>query len=160
MHKGTLTAVVFYKDDFVQSGRDIHAVPAVLVCNEYIKRKKFKIKRSKTNIYIRDNFTCGYCGLFDPSTEKLTVDHIIPRSRWEKHGNGGDVNDWSNLVTSCRKCNINIKGNKLNSECGLKLKQYPKIPNNSHFIKGLRPQTPIPEEWEPYIPSIYKKVSN
>lgn len=54
------------------------------------RRKKFKI-------LCRDNFTCRYCGV-RPGSEKLEVDHLIPRSR-----NGSD--NECNLVTSCVTCN-------------------------------------------------------
>jgi len=43
---------------------------------------------------------CGYCG----STENMTIDHMIPKSR-----RGGD--DVGNLIFCCRKCN-GAKGTK------------------------------------------------
>jgi len=51
-------------------------------------------------LYIRDSFTCAYCGRdlksLDPS--EVTLDHLLPRSA------GGD-NDATNLITACRSCN-------------------------------------------------------
>lgn len=46
-------------------------------------------------IYLRDNFTCVYCGTIG----KLSLDHV--------HGvaNGQHDNDPSNLVTCCISCN-------------------------------------------------------
>lgn len=51
-------------------------------------------------IYIRDNFTCLYCGriLKDASSREVTLDHLVPRS------DGGN-NEATNLVTACLSCN-------------------------------------------------------
>lgn len=56
-------------------------------------------------IYIRDEFTCGYCGRnlkgADPS--EITLDHLVPRNPKVAHGNGG--NEATNLICACRSCN-------------------------------------------------------
>jgi 5-methylcytosine-specific restriction endonuclease McrA len=52
------------------------------------------ISPSRSMIYKRDNNTCQYCG----ARSKLTIDHIVPRSR------GGD-DSWENLVVACSSCN-------------------------------------------------------
>jgi 5-methylcytosine-specific restriction endonuclease McrA len=51
-------------------------------------------------IYIRDNFTCVYCGrmLKNDSKDNVTLDHLTPR---KYHGTNGATN----LVTACRACN-------------------------------------------------------
>ena len=54
------------------------------------------------------------------SKKNLTVDHIIPKSR-------GGPNSWSNLVTSCFRCN-SIKDNKTPEEAGMKLRFKPYTP--------------------------------
>ena len=51
-------------------------------------------------IYIRDDFSCVYCG----SQENLSLDHVTPYSK-----GGGDKHN--NLVTSCCSCNSR-RGNK------------------------------------------------
>lgn len=51
-------------------------------------------------IYIRDDFSCVYCG----SQENLSLDHVTPYSK------GGD-DKHNNLVTSCCRCNSS-RGNK------------------------------------------------
>lgn len=57
-------------------------------------------------IYIRDNFSCLYCGasLKDAAPAEIHLDHLTPRSQ-------GGTNDASNLVTSCRSCNCS-RGNR------------------------------------------------
>lgn len=45
-------------------------------------------------IFQRDGFRCRYCG----SGDRLTVDHVVPRSK-------GGANTVDNLVTACAACN-------------------------------------------------------
>lgn len=51
-------------------------------------------------IYLRDTFTCQYCGcdLHSAAASEVTLDHLIPRSE-------GGNNRNENLVTACRRCN-------------------------------------------------------
>ena len=65
--------------------------------NYKVNKSPYNRKVSKTNrklTYIRDNYSCVYCG----SKKNLTVDHIIPVSR-------GGSNELSNLMTLCVWCN-------------------------------------------------------
>ena len=50
----------------------------------------------------------------------LTLDHVIPKSR-------GGKNDWTNLVTSCFKCNLK-KADKTPEEAKMKMKHKPFAP--------------------------------
>lgn len=58
--------------------------------------EKLRIQASKLlpELAERDGRSCKHCG----TTEKLTVDHIVPRSR-------GGTNDINNLQILCRACN-------------------------------------------------------
>ena len=57
-------------------------------------------------IFMRDNFTCQYCGVNkEEDGVKLEVDHIIPVSK-------GGTNKKSNLTTACFRCNRG-KSNKV-----------------------------------------------
>lgn len=51
-------------------------------------------------IYIRDGFSCAYCGrdLKDAAPQDINLDHLLPRS-------AGGTNEATNLVTSCKSCN-------------------------------------------------------
>jgi 5-methylcytosine-specific restriction endonuclease McrA len=51
-------------------------------------------------IYLRDGFSCGYCGtdLRDGKPSDITLDHLVARSV-------GGNNKETNLVTCCRSCN-------------------------------------------------------
>ena len=55
-------------------------------------------------IYIRDDHTCQYCLTSEQNLEDthLTIDHILPQCE-------GGSNNYTNLITSCDRCN-NAKG--------------------------------------------------
>lgn len=96
-------------------------VPTVLIATRFKKMpvKRFKGKPSKEGIYNRDNGVCQYTGN-KIDRHHATVDHVLPRSR-----GGGDT--WENLALCSKEVNTK-KGNKLNSEAGLKLLKEPIAP--------------------------------
>src|SRR5438094_543682 len=69
-------------------------LPAVIRLAVYI-RKPFldRVAFNKKNILRRDGYTCQYC---NRRGERLTVDHVLPRSR------GGDTT-WTNVVAGSGK---------------------------------------------------------
>ena len=71
-------------------------------------------KISRRALFARDNWRCVYCGT---STGRMTLDHVVPRSR------GGD-SVWENVVTSCAPCNLK-KGNRLPEEVAMELPHAP-----------------------------------
>ncbi|MBW4617644.1 MAG: HNH endonuclease [Desmonostoc vinosum HA7617-LM4] len=71
---------------------------------------------NRREVLKRDNHTCQYCG----STKRLTLDHVIPRSKGGQHC-------WDNVVTACEKCN-SVKSDRLPHEVGMVLKTKPKAP--------------------------------
>lgn len=91
-----------------------------LIRTLYINRVPF----SKKNILIRDGFKCAYCG---SKKGKLTIDHIIPKSR-------GGKTDFENCVSSCKSCN-NKKGNKIPSEANMYLKVKTYQPTIAEFLR-------------------------
>lgn len=74
-------------------------VPAVLRLLEYVPLKKRKqiVRFSRTNVFIRDQYRCQYCGeTFQKS--QLTLDHVMPVVQ-------GGAKSWENIVTACKPCN-------------------------------------------------------
>ena len=105
---------------------------------EYIKIPFSKIKNNKPTrsaIYERDGHKCQYCG----STRKLTIDHIVPKSK-------GGSDDWDNLVVACSSCNIK-KGDRYLEQTGMKLIRKPIQPRT--HLDVLLSKTGN-EEWREY----------
>lgn len=110
-------------------------VPRIIAQRNYYRIPRYDQKTSKINIIYRDDQTCAYCGKRFVVSE-LTVDHVIPRSRWKKTMGDHppyDFNSWWNLVTACRRCN-SVKANRLLQEIGWKLRKKPEKPRQSGLI--------------------------
>lgn len=104
-------------------------LPEVISLWNYDKIPKKEAKFSRVNIFYRDDFTCAYCGK-KYSIGKLTIDHIIPRSKWKGVGDSRKpkkFNSWKNVVTACMSCNIS-KGNQLLKESAFRLRFKPRTP--------------------------------
>jgi len=95
-------------------------------------------KISRRALFARDGWRCVYCGT---AGGRLTLDHVIPRSR------GGD-SVWENVVTSCSPCNLR-KGNRLPHEVHMELSHPPRPPAPVLFIRLASPT--IPQRWERYL---------
>lgn len=100
-------------------------VPAVMKLIKIIRTLyRTRVPFTKKNVIVRDGFKCAYCG---SEKERLTIDHIIPRSR------GGET-IFENCVSSCKPCNNN-KGARTPREAGM----YPKVkayqPTISEFLR-------------------------
>lgn len=84
-------------------------LPSVLALKEYVHTAR-KPAFTRFNVFLRDHFTCQYCGE-KHKTYELTFDHVIPRSK------GGRTN-WENIVAACRECNTK-KGNAMPKNIGM-----------------------------------------
>lgn len=64
------------------------------------RSSKWITRTRRLAIYIRDGFTCQYCGrdLRNAEPREVTLDHLQPQCRNGGHGS-------SNLVTACGRCN-------------------------------------------------------
>jgi 5-methylcytosine-specific restriction endonuclease McrA len=91
-----------------------------LIRKLYLNRVPF----SKKNVLVRDGFKCAYCG---NNNQRLTIDHIIPKSRNGK-------TSFENCVASCKPCN-NTKGGRTPSEAGMYLRVKPFQPTISEFLR-------------------------
>jgi 5-methylcytosine-specific restriction endonuclease McrA len=96
-----------------------------------------KRKISRRALFARDGHQCVYCG----STTRLTLDHVVPRSR------GGD-SAWENVVTSCAPCNLR-KGNRLLEEVEMRMLVTPRPPTPTLFVMLSAPR--VPDGWQPYL---------
>lgn len=116
---------VVESDKLMRSPSISFRVPSVIALLDYNKFPKKKVGFSKLNVIYRDDMTCQYCGK-KFNINDLTVDHIIPRSRWaiEKRTSKRNWTTWYNCVAACRWCN-NAKGNQLLGELKWNLLRKP-----------------------------------
>lgn len=110
-------------------------LPRVIMLFNFHKVPKKRVVFSRLNIIYRDDMRCQYCGKRFPMNE-LTVDHVIPVSRWDEileTMRPEDPNSWANQVCACKRCNA-LKGNKLIEECKLSLIKKPIEPRYMPYL--------------------------
>jgi len=123
------------------SGRRPFLVPSVIRLVNYRRVPRRTRTLSRKSILARDQHTCQYC-LTEGSPAKLTLDHIIPRSR-------GGLNAWENLVAACFDCN-NRKADRTPEEAGMTLRYRPK-PFTVHTSRQLLRAAATRSEWRKYL---------
>ncbi len=131
--------VLSYSEKIVKgAGGMVMRVPAVLKLINLIRAVyRSRVPFSRRNVLIRDSFRCSYCG---EDKSKMTIDHIIPRSR-------GGATSFENCVASCRACNTR-KGNRSPSEAGMYLKRSPHQPTISEFLRLRLQRVGIQDLWQ------------
>jgi len=148
--------IEIYKDDYVTGVQQQKIkIPAVVKTTKYFKVNSQLVNFSRKNLFIRDDYTCQYCGT-KPSINQLTYDHVIPKSKWP-HAKQSPTS-WTNIVTACFKCNCK-KGNKTPQQANMMLKTKPYAPQKttkylhvSHQLLTIRKN--IPNEWKLYVGEI------
>lgn len=126
--------------------------PFAIKLNDF-QRILSKVKLTRKNIFIRDEYTCAYCGeKLNPNY--LSVDHIIPKSR-------GGRNTWENLITSCIRCN-SLKNNRTPKEANLELKFQARHPSvyedfKKFFLYSKIDKT-ILEQWKNFFPEEFHEL--
>lgn len=150
----------FYKNDFIKgTNNKKYPIPAVVKIKQFVKINKYGVNFSRRNIFIRDNFTCQYCGkVFDH--KNLTYDHIVPKSSWNYKK--GSPTTWTNITTACIDCNRK-KGNRTPTQAKMPLLTLPFVPSKSvkylpitRFISRITEE--LPKEWLIYLPESYIKT--
>lgn len=122
----------------LRSAAETFVWPHVIRLLSYVRvPKSVQRKISRRALFARDGHRCVYCG----SSGRLTLDHVVPRSR------GGD-SVWENVVTSCAPCNLR-KGNRLPEEIEMRMLVKPRVPTPTLFVTLSSPR--IPERWQPYL---------
>jgi len=136
MYKGKASGVEY--NGKMINGR--YRLPEVIKLENYILLPFIDVVLSRKNIYLRDNYTCQYCR--KSSASKLTIDHIIPKSR-------GGRESWDNMVVCCMRCNRR-KGDRSLEEAEMKLATIPYRPPSSLYLHMTRLLN-IPKSWYNYF---------
>jgi 5-methylcytosine-specific restriction endonuclease McrA len=113
-------------------------LPLVIRLSYYVRVPRHESRKiTRRAVFARDGYSCQYCG----SGARLTMDHVVPRSR-------GGGSSWENVVTSCAPCN-HRKGDRLPAEVQMFPKKAPRAPAPEIFITVAAPRRP--KSWEPYL---------
>lgn len=108
--KGKASVLKEHDGAFMPTSGRAFPLPSKIVLKEIVKHThsphKIPAKLTHKNLWIRDDYTCQYCGRHRDefkNGEKLTVDHVTPKDLGGRH-------KWTNVVAACSKCN-NRKAN-------------------------------------------------
>ncbi|MCP9776057.1 HNH endonuclease [Cyanobium sp. WAJ14-Wanaka] len=107
--------------------REDYLLPTVIRLRQFVRVPYRQLPLTRRNLFQRDGHRCQYCGC---SGERLSVDHVFPRSR-----GGGDT--WENVTTACLPCNVR-KGNRTPKEAGMPLARSPHRPMGSLSFEARR----------------------
>jgi 5-methylcytosine-specific restriction endonuclease McrA len=117
------------KAEIIENGRGyIHTpttryeLPSVIRLVYLIRRPRPQGRLTRRDIFLRDKFTCQYCG---GQTKDLTLDHVMPRHR-------GGGHSWENVVAACKGCN-HRKAGRTPEEARMLLRHQPYMPTYSYF---------------------------
>jgi len=147
----------FFKNDHINGvNNKKYPIPAVARTKRFFRQTNQTLIFSRKNIFLRDNYTCQYCGN-QYEAGYLTYDHVIPKSVWS-HSQASPT-CWTNIVTACVPCNRK-KGNKTPKQANMPLINIPIKPTKSqkylpisHHLHKIK--TDIPKEWKTYLPEAY-----
>ncbi len=132
--------IVSNYDRFVRSPTFEMQLPSVVSLKTYIRPSRHPAF-TRFNVFLRDRFTCQYCGCRD----ELTFDHVIPRSK-------GGTTTWENVVAACSPCNLR-KGDKLPRDVDMVPASAPFAPsiNDLHTNGRAFPPNYLHESWMDYL---------
>ena len=130
------------KEIGLASATRIFPAPSVIRLMYLIRRPRPRVKLTRREIFIRDNFTCQYCGRHG---HDLTIDHVVPRSRGGRHV-------WDNVVAACKPCN-HRKGGKSLVEARMPLRKEPGEPRaGMYYTIERRLDVNVQDDWHKFLP--------
>ena len=136
---GRVSVVAEY-DVWARSPSTQIRLPSVVALRKY-QRASRRVAFTRFNLFLRDSFSCQYCG----SPDDLTFDHLIPRSR-------GGRTTWENIVTACAPCNL-VKGGRTPREAQMQPFHLPRRPTSYDLQENGRrfPPGHLHESWLDYL---------
>ena len=115
-------------------------IPSVIALRQYVRPNEFPAF-TRFNLFLRDKFSCQYCG----STELLTFDHVVPRRL-------GGRTTWENVTTACAPCNLK-KGGRTPAQAHMHLFEEPIRPTTWQLQEKGRafPPNHLHESWRDWL---------
>ncbi|MFC7049533.1 HNH endonuclease [Emcibacter nanhaiensis] len=119
-------------------------LPSVISLKEYVNPGQHPAF-TRFNVFLRDRFTCQYCGHRAPNGKELTFDHVIPRR-------AGGKTTWENIITACPPCNMR-KGGRTPEEAHMRLLTKPLRPTVHKLQNHGRsfPPNYLHESWRDFL---------
>jgi 5-methylcytosine-specific restriction endonuclease McrA len=105
--------------------QSILRLPSIVACDGKVHQGGSHPPLENKFLFRRDKNICLYCG-FQFTLSDLSRDHVHPLSK-----GGKDI--WTNVVTSCRRCN-NRKADRSPEEANMELLAIPFAPNQYEFL--------------------------
>ena len=105
--------------------RTVLRLPSIVACDGKVHKENFDPPLENKFLFRRDKNICLYCG-GEFSWTELSRDHVIPTSK-------GGSDSWTNVVTSCRRCN-NRKADRTPEQANMELLAIPFVPNPYEFL--------------------------
>ncbi len=132
--------VVYEYDRLIRSPSISIRAPSVVALRTYVRPVDLAAF-TRFNLFLRDEFTCQYCG----GRGELTFDHVVPRAR-------GGKTEWSNVVAACATCNLR-KGAKTLEEAEMSLGRLPRQPTSEELRNAGRrfPPNYLHETWLDFL---------
>lgn len=131
---------------FLRTPNFVVPVPEVIVLLRYDRIPCHEAPFTRRNLFLRDDYTCQYCGTHHPS-DRLSIDHVLPRSR-------GGVTSWENCVLACVGCNAR-KADRTLKEAGFSLLRPPVRPRWTPYLT-LRPSQRL-DSWQRFAPDGHRR---
>lgn len=125
------------------------AAPEVILLVHYDRVPCHEAPFTRRNLFLRDEFTCQYCGK-KCNSDHLSVDHVLPRSR-------GGSTSWENCVLACVICNAK-KADRTLKEVGFRLLRPPVRPRWTPYL-NLRPSQRM-DSWSRFTPEQKRRAAN
>lgn len=127
-------------DEMIQVDNTL--IPKVIRLTYDLAVPEMELPFCRENIFVRDDYTCQYCGRKLPASE-LTLDHVYPKSRF-----GPDI--WENIVACCKDCN-QYKADRTPKEARMKLLRRPYRPKDYFELEKLKCSQVDNHCWQKYF---------
>ena len=131
-------------DKLVHSANSQMKLPSVISLKDYVSPGKHP-KFTRFNLFLRDHFTCQYCGFRAGNGRDLTFDHVIPRRL-------GGRTSWQNITSACAECNRK-KGGRTPEQAQMALLSKPHQPTVYDMLNVGRsfPPNYLHESWRDFL---------
>lgn len=117
-------------DRVARSQRLVFPLPASVVLRHHRRVGRRVASLTNEHLFLRDGHRCAYCGRHRrelTGRERLTRDHLVPRSR-------GGADSWLNVVTACSSCN-HRKDCRLAEDLGTSPRVRPWAPSRQALVE-------------------------